>query len=106
MRAPIENPIIPLGAVAERGSVNRVNRETAMTKSKTDAKRKREKPETATKAERVKWDPSYCERVEALGSEGKSVPEIRRALGISPSAWRAWAKKHPEFAEASSKPRT
>ena len=60
-----------------------------MTKSKTDAKRKREKPETATKAERVKWDPSHCARVEKLGAEGKSAPEVRRELGISASAWRA-----------------
>jgi hypothetical protein len=71
-----------------------------MTKSKTDAKRKREKPETATKAERVKWDPAYCPKVEALGAEGKSAPEIRRALGIPASTWRAWVKKHPDFAEA------
>lgn len=70
-----------------------------MSKPKTDARRKREKPqEAATKAERVKWDPSYCARVEALGSEGKSVP--RRALGISPSAWRNWTKVHPCFAES------
>ena len=39
-------------------------------------------------------------KVEALGAEGKSAPEIRRELGISPSAWRSWVKKHPEFAEA------
>ena len=77
-----------------------------MTKSKTDAKRKREKPETATKAERVKWDPSYCERVEALGSEGKSVPEIRRALGISPSAWRSGSKSTLTLPRASSSLRT
>jgi hypothetical protein len=32
-----------------------------MAKPKTDAKRKREKPqEAATKGERCKWDPSYC----------------------------------------------
>ena len=71
-----------------------------MSKSNTDAKRKREKPETATKAERCKWDPSYCAKVETLGAEGKSAPEIRRELGISASAWRSWVKKHPEFAEA------
>jgi hypothetical protein len=72
-----------------------------MSKPKTDARRKREKPqEAATKAERVKWDPSYCARVEKLGAEGKSAPEIRRELGISASAWRSWVKKHPEFAEA------
>ena len=76
-----------------------------MSKPKTDVKAKggkRQKSEAApaTKAERCKWDPSYCARVEKLGAEGKSAPEIRRELGISPSAWRSWVKKHPEFAEA------
>jgi hypothetical protein len=51
-------------------------------------------------AERCKWDPAYCAKVEALGAEGKSAPEIRRELGIPASTWRAWVKKHPEFAEA------
>ena len=54
----------------------------------------------SSKSERCKWDPSYCAKVEALGAEGKSAPEIRRELGISASAWRKWVKKHPEFAEA------
>ena len=72
-----------------------------MSKPKTDAKRKREKQrEVGTKAERCKWDQSYCVKVEKLGAEGKSAPEIRRELGISASAWRSWVKKHPEFAEA------
>ena len=66
-----------------------------MSKSKTETKRKREKPETATKAERVKWDRAHCAKVEKLGAEGKSAPEIRRELGISASAWRSWVKKHP-----------
>ena len=72
-----------------------------MAKPKTDAKRKREKPqEAAAKPERCKWDPAYCERVEKLGAVGKSAPEIRRELAIPVSTWRAWVKKHPEFAEA------
>ena len=54
----------------------------------------------SSKSERCKWDPSYCAKVEALGAEGKSTPEIRRELGISPSAWRNWVKVHTEFAEA------
>jgi hypothetical protein len=56
--------------------------------------------EPKLKGERCKWDESYCDRVEALGAEGKSVPEIRRALGISPSAWRNWTRAHPCFAES------
>jgi hypothetical protein len=72
-----------------------------MSKSKTGAKRKREKPqEAATKAERCKWDPAYCAQVEKLGADGGSAPEIRRELTIPVSTWRAWVKKHPEFAEA------
>jgi hypothetical protein len=53
-----------------------------------------------SKAERCKWDPAYCAKVEKLGAEGKSAPEIRRELGIHASTWRAWVKAHPEFAEA------
>ncbi len=79
-----------------------------MSKPKTEAKRKggkRQKREAAPaepqpKPERCKWDESYCERVEKLGAEGKSAPEIRRALGIPPSTWRNWVKAHAEFAEA------
>jgi hypothetical protein len=52
------------------------------------------------KAERCKWDPAYCERVEALGIQGKSAPEIRRTLGIPASTWRLWVKTHPRFAES------
>ena len=35
-----------------------------------------------------------------LGAAGKSAPEIRRELGIPAATWRAWVKKHREFAEA------
>ena len=35
-----------------------------------------------SKAERCKWDPGYCAKVEVLGAAGKSAPEIRRELGI------------------------
>ncbi len=80
-----------------------------MTKPKTDVKAKGGKrkaaitdsgSEPATKPERCKWGPAYCARVEALGADGKSVPEIRKQLGISPAAWRNWTKAHPEFAES------
>jgi hypothetical protein len=56
--------------------------------------------EPKLKGERCKWDQAYCVKVEKLGAEGKSAPEIRRALGISPSAWRNWTKAHPCFAES------
>jgi hypothetical protein len=74
-----------------------------MSKPKTDAKPKggkRQKQESAPKPERCKWDPAYCAKVEALGTEGKSAPEIRQELAIPASTWRSWVKAHPEFAEA------
>jgi hypothetical protein len=45
-----------------------------------------------TKRQRLKYDPSYCERIEKLGTEGKSAPEIRRTLGIPASTWR-WCRR-------------
>ena len=54
-----------------------------------------------SKAERCKWDPSVLRaRSRRSAPQGKSAPEIRRELGIPVSTWRAWVKKHPEFAEA------
>jgi hypothetical protein len=76
-----------------------------MSKPKADAKRKggkRQKQEAAPalKADRCKWDPAYCAKVEALGAEGKSAPEIRRELAIPASTWRAWIKTRPCFSES------
>jgi transposase-like protein len=78
-----------------------------MSNTKTDAKpakpgrsRKPKAEPAPEKPERCKWDPAFCFKVEALGAEGKSAPEIRRELGIPASTWRAWVKKHSEFAEA------
>ena len=71
-----------------------------MAKTKTEAKRKRGKPPAATKAERFKWDPAYCAKVEKLGVDGLSAVEIRVELGIPASTWRLWIQTHPDFAEA------
>ncbi len=71
-----------------------------MAKSKKPKTEKVASGEPKPKAERCKWDPAYCEKVEALGAEGKSAPEIRKELGIPPSTWRNWTKTHPSFAEA------
>ena len=72
-----------------------------MSKSKTEAKRKRQNPqETATKAERCKWDRAYCAKVEKLGEDGLSAVEIRVELGIPASTWRLWVQTHTDFAEA------
>ncbi len=46
--------------------------------------------EPQPKPERCKWDPAYCAKLETLGAEGKSAPEIRKELGIPPSTWRNW----------------
>lgn len=76
-----------------------------MSKLNTNAKRKRQKPQeaatkAATKAERFKWDPSYCAKIEKLGEDGLSAVEIRVELGIPASTWRLWIQTHPDFAEA------
>jgi hypothetical protein len=80
-----------------------------MSKPKSDAKPKGGKTPNGVsardeaakpKAERCKWDLAYCAKVEALGAEGKSSPEIRRMLGIPASTWRSWVKKYPCFAES------
>ena len=45
------------------------------------AKHKRQKPqETATKAERFRWDPAYCDKVEKLGVDGLSAVDTDTAL--------------------------
>jgi hypothetical protein len=75
-----------------------------MSKPKTDAKpkggKRHKRQEPATKAERFKWDPGYCQRVEKLGKDGMSAVEIRVELGIPGSTWRLWLQTHPAFAEA------
>ena len=41
-----------------------------------------------------------CERVIALGAEGKSKAQIRRDLGIHHSTWALWCDQHSEFSAA------
>ena len=53
-----------------------------------------------SKAERCKWDPAYCAKVEKLGADGLCAVEIRREIGIPRSAWKRWIEQEPEFAEA------
>jgi hypothetical protein len=53
-----------------------------------------------SRGDRYPYEAKVCAKVEKLGAEGKSAPEIRRELGISASAWRSWVKKFPEFADA------
>lgn len=46
------------------------------------------------------YDPAYCERVIALGKEGKSRAEIASALECSRQTLAAWEAAHPEFLSA------
>jgi hypothetical protein len=63
-------------------------------------KAKASKPAAPKKKGRGKYDPKLCAKIEALGAEGKSAPEIRRELGIPRSTWSLWVKTHADFAEA------
>lgn len=46
------------------------------------------------------YDPDYCERVIALGKEGKSRAEIASDLNCSRVTLAAWERQHPEFLNA------
>lgn len=46
------------------------------------------------------YKPSYCDRVIALGREGKSQCEIAEAIGVARTTMRGWAEQNPAFAEA------
>jgi hypothetical protein len=47
-----------------------------------------------------KYDPSFCELVLDLGSEGKSRAQIAAAIGVDRDTLREWAKQYPEFSVA------
>lgn len=46
------------------------------------------------------YEPTFCERVVALGAEGKSPVQIAVALGCLRENLYDWARKHPEFSTA------
>jgi transposase-like protein len=46
------------------------------------------------------YDPSVCERIIALGAEGKSKAQIARGLGVVRNTLDNWASEHPEFLNA------
>lgn len=48
----------------------------------------------------TKYDPSMCDKMVEMGKLGKSQKMMWSELGISKSTANAYAKKHPEFAEA------
>jgi len=65
----------------------------------------RAKTKTAAPAEKKRgrptlYRPEFCERIVALGSEGKSHEQIAAALGVSLRTLDVWRDAHFEFAEA------
>lgn len=46
------------------------------------------------------YDPAYCDRVIALGAEGKSPEQISAAIGVPRSTMQSWAEVHPDFSAA------
>ena len=47
-----------------------------------------------------KYDPSFCNEIEPLMSEGASITEIAAELGVVKSTIYEWIKEHPEFSNA------
>lgn len=48
----------------------------------------------------TKYDPSFCDRVHAMGRQGFSKAEMAAELGIAYSNFDIWQSAHPEFQEA------
>jgi len=46
------------------------------------------------------YDPSYCDKVVALGALGKSVEQISSVLGVSLRTMYTWRDAYPEFLHA------
>lgn len=69
------------------------------------AKKTKAKAPARSKAKRGKgrptdYDPAFCERVVALGSEGKSKAQIAAELGVVRQTLYAWAETYREFSDA------
>lgn len=47
-----------------------------------------------------KYDPAYCDKVIALGKEGKSLTQIAVALDVPKSTVISWSNQHLEFSTA------
>ena len=46
------------------------------------------------------YDPSFCEQVVELGSQGKSKAQIAAALNVDRVTINAWCLEHPEFSHS------
>ena len=51
------------------------------------------------------YDPAHCDRVVAMGIEGKSRAQMAAALDICYATWQNWEKAHPEFLAATTRAR-
>ena len=47
-----------------------------------------------------KYNPDFCDKVIALGREGKSPVQIAVALGVPRTTMLSWADEHDEFSTA------
>lgn len=47
-----------------------------------------------------KYDPAYCERVVALGEEGKTIAEMAADLDVARTTFNDWREQHEEFSYA------
>ncbi len=53
-----------------------------------------------------KYKPEYCDIVESLGKQGKSLSEIALVLNIDRKSLNAWERQFPDFGEALARART
>lgn len=48
----------------------------------------------------VKYNPSYCEKIQLARCEGAPIVVACSTLGIAPDTYYRWKKEYPEFKEA------
>lgn len=56
--------------------------------------------DTAPVGRPSKYDPSYCDRVEAEMAKGYSLTAFAGILGVNRDTIDEWRRAHPEFSEA------
>ena len=55
---------------------------------------------TNTRGRPSTYDPAFCDRVVALGAEGKSPEQISAAIDVPRTTMLSWAETYPEFSTA------
>lgn len=63
-------------------------------------------PSAAVMGRPSKYDPAFCERVIAMGSEGKGVAEWASAFGVAKQRIYDWKAQHQEFRDACTRAET